>query len=444
MEKQLCNLDRTNIILNDDFKELLYKTIVFAQDYTSISYLSKLHSYEIYHNLLEKHFIKFYGKKPTQTDNLAFMLLLTYPKEHISRLRKIDDLKLAFNNRSEESDFISKGFTINQGFGEATCICNEDIMYVHIFQNIYSGISIQLGSVCNTRYGLINKNDPAYKSNCIKIKEYKEREKERNEGKPEGYYANEKNDRKREKEEIKLMKIEENITKKNIKILNKEFKKLEKDSPGKFIKTKCIYCKTEYIHNRDTCGPHICSKCCSNERKNMKAQINDKIVATVNKIVATVRTDYCDYCELKHIFNDENELCKICREIVELKKCLICKEQFCIGKNTRDDYCSEECKNKIITCIDCRIDVYRDVARDQEGRCKICYHRFKNKLAVIECIYCRDNFEVPEKDKWRKSCSKCFKENITCYDCISCKKSFKKLPHEEWRKMCTNCYYKSK
>ena len=206
MEKNCSKLDRTNIILDDAFKELLYKTINLTQDPTSMFNLNRLCSYEMYHILLEKHFIKFYGKKPTQTDNLAFILLLTYPKQHIARLNKIDDLKLAFNNRLEESDFIAKGFEINEGFGSGpTCICNENIMYIHIFQNIYSGINIQLGSVCNERYGLINKSDPHYKSNCKKITEYKERAKERNEGKPEGYYENERNDRKREKAEAKLM-----------------------------------------------------------------------------------------------------------------------------------------------------------------------------------------------------------------------------------------------
>ena len=428
MEGNSRKLDRTNIILNDNFKELLYKTIISAQDPTNMFYLNKLNSYDIYHADLKKHFIKFYGKKPTQTDNLAFMLLLTYPKQHIARLNKIDDLKLAFNNRLEESDFISNGFTINEGF-ESTCICNENIMYIHIFKNIHSGVNIQLGSVCNERYGLINRNDPDYKSNCKKIKEYKEREKERNEGKPEGYYANERNDRKREKLEAKLMKNEENITKNNIK-------KLEKNYHGIYI-TKCVYCKTEYIHNNKfTSVPRICSKCCSNERNTMKAQIN-------KTITDTVRIDNCAYCEDEYIFKDKNELCKICIKDVELKQCLMCKDKFCIGKNAIDDYCSEECKNEIIRCIDCPINILKVIAKNQTGRCNICYNRFKNNLTLIHCKYCADDYEVPEKEKWRKCCSKCFKANITEYNCISCEKSFKKLPDENWRKMCTVCYHKS-
>ena len=149
-ENNICKNEFTNIILDEEFKKLVYKEIITAQDVNSPFYLSKLRNYQVYHDALKEYFIRFYGKNPTQTDNLAFTILLTYPKECIERLNNFTDLKLAFNNRLEESDFESSGFTIYQGFGEANCICNEKIMNVHIFRNKYSNMNIQWFVCCTS------------------------------------------------------------------------------------------------------------------------------------------------------------------------------------------------------------------------------------------------------------------------------------------------------
>ena len=98
----------SSILLTEEFKELIYKQMITAQDIDSPFYLGKLRSYEIYHKPLTDYFINLYGKKPSQTDNLAFVLLLTYPKEKVERLKNLCELKLAFNNILEEPSWINQ------------------------------------------------------------------------------------------------------------------------------------------------------------------------------------------------------------------------------------------------------------------------------------------------------------------------------------------------
>jgi hypothetical protein len=129
--------DNTNIILDSQFKELVYKQCEIAQNPHSMFYLSKLSSFEIYHDELKKYLKIKFNKKPTQTDNLAFILLLTYPISMIKVFQSFKDLKLAFNSDLDESDFKDMGFTIDETMF-STCICNEPLMNIHIFQNIHS------------------------------------------------------------------------------------------------------------------------------------------------------------------------------------------------------------------------------------------------------------------------------------------------------------------
>lgn len=423
-----CKNEFTNIILDEELKKLVFKELIIAQDVNSPFYLSKLRNYEIYHDDLKEHFIRIYGKKPTQTDNLAFMLLLTYPKECIERFQNFTDLRLAFNNRTEESDFESNGFTIYDGFGEANCICNEDIMNVHIFRNKYSGMNIQLGSVCNSRYGLISKNDPNFKSTCKKIKEHKEREKERNEGKPEGFYENERQLKKQEKEETKLKRLEE---KEKIK-MEKELIKLNKKNNDSFKIKNCFICNKEGIHK--VCEPIICSKCVPCEIK----KVNNQFYCLLKK--KTIYNE-CINCDTKfvNVRDDSKELCNHCKQIWILERCIMCPEKFLKQKEINDLYCLD-CDDKIISCKDCN----KKILKPSE-RCKDCHRRFTNNLCVIKCQECDEEVEINKNDKkFKKHCNDCYKSNLQYVDCISCKIPFKRLPSETWKKTCSNCYHKSK
>lgn len=420
-EELLCIQKRkefTNIILNDELKELAFKEMITAQDINSPFYLNKLTSYEIYHDRLKEHFNKFYGKNPNQTDNLAFILLLTYPKANVERFKNFSDLKLAFNNVREESDFESLGFVVHDGFGEANCICNEDIMNVHIFRNIYSGINIQLGSVCNKRYGLISRNDPNYKSDCKKIKEFKEREKEIRENLPEGYYANE---RKRIKEE-KLKEKEEKMRK-------KEFDKLNKKEPGCFKINNCILCNKEGIYK--TIDISICSLCISTNIKSKKQNLN-------NSIKGNSAYKDCISCEIEFV-SINNQLCDNCNKMWCLEKCKMCPENFLKHNDINDLYCLD-CDSKISNCIDCKRDILKPSIR-----CHKCEYKFVNNLHSFICDYCKKEEYVSQKDIWKtkmktKNCKDCYRDLVKESNCIICDNIFKKMPDETWKTKCRDCY----
>jgi len=405
-------LEFTNIILNSEFKEFVYKQMEIAQDIHSMFYLSKLSTFEIYHDELKKYFKLNYNKKPTQTDNLAFILLLSYPKFMVERFQSFKDLKLAFKSENGESDFKDIDFAIDETMF-STCICNENLMYIHVFQNIHSGINIQLGSVCNERYGLISKHDPNYKSTCKKINECKEKIKERKEGKPEGFYENERK-RKREEKEVE-----------------KEFKKLEKKNPGEYKSSNCIICDscTIFKSNDKIC---ICSKCVSIETRMNKCRINNKI--------KLIRKD-CAYCEEEFITYYGKKLCITCDKIVKIKYCQMCSNEFCVGTKKDDIYC-DECEDSIIKCMNesCRTMIYKN--SNQSGRCNNCHRRFINKLILFECKYCKNEFEVSENQKWRTCCRDCYKKKLEPHKCTECHEFFKRLPLETWRKVCSDCYSK--
>jgi hypothetical protein len=426
----LKQYELTELVMDEEFKQLVLRQHVFAHDENSQFYLSKLSRYDMYHEPLKEFSIRKYNKTPTQTDNLAFILLLTYPENMIRAFRNFKDLKLAFNNITEESDFKSCGFKLDYEM-TSTCICNERLKYVHQFTNIYSGITIQIGSVCNQRYGLISKNDPNYKSTCKKIKEAKERKREREEGLPEGYYENE---RKRVKEEKERKKLE------------KELKKLNKKTSD-FKISICIFCKKDCIYN--CCKSKICrcSSCIPEEDKIFKDEIRFKLILkNINQNTNTYCMDDCANCEKEFVSKDQTELCGLCIDSWKVKTCKYprCNEKFCVDINEDDNYCPD-CDEKITKCSDCPIKIYKEEAISYSERCRECHRRFLDKKILKYCEYCEEDFEVYEKDKWRTCCSKeCYKDNVLEQTCHMCSDTFKKLPNETWKKTCPTCYRKNK
>jgi hypothetical protein len=425
-ENNICKNEFTNIILDEELKKLVYKEIVMAQDVNSPFYLSKLRNYQVYHDDLKEHFIRFYGKKPTQTDNLAFMLLLSYPKVYIERFKNFTDLKLAFNNRLEESDFESSGFTIYQGFGEANCICNEDIMYVHIFKNKYSGMNIQLGSVCNSRYGLISKNDPTFKTTCKKINEHRETEKERREGLPEGFYKKEKQDKKQKKEEDKLKKQEEQESKKREKELNK----LNKKQPGSFKITNCAACDKDGIYKNNEIK--ICSSCIPSKVKLVRDSLNIEIRR--NNAYKECENCKCEFIDIKN----NTRLCVVCDENWCIEKCKMCPEEILKHKTVTDLYCPD-CDEKITKCIDCKRDILKP-----SKRCHSCDHKFKNNLDSIICKYCKKEEFVDKGETWKRNCMDCFKKLVVTKKCITdnCYNTIYIMPDDSRKTKCNTCHKK--
>lgn len=429
----------TSIQFNDvNFKKLTLKYSKIAQNPRDFGFLPVLKTYEMYHEPLKQFFIETYGKNPTQCDNLAFMLLLTYTEEKINQIRSPYDIKISFNDDDDpdnsDSDFVSAGFHISQQKPkwENTCVCNERILYVHRFRNKYSNITINIGSSCNELYGLINKDDPKYKSNCKKIKEHAEHEKEKAEGKPEGFYENEKAMKKLEKEEEKLRKERE----KEMKKMEKDINRLNKTyGTNVCVSRKCVLCEKCIIYNKLNFDIQICSNCSKNEQK------KDKI--NTNKQIKIIKLEECLNCDKKG-YNIKNELCKECHKICKLNNCEMCPERF-ISELISDDLYCPPCEENIIKCIDCKIV---DVLQNKNMRCYKCDYKFICKITTKNCIHCDYEFDVNEENKWRIYCNACCKKNYhkknIIKKCECCDDDFDVDEKYKNNRFCKPCYYKNK
>jgi hypothetical protein len=313
-------------------------------------------------------------------------------------------------------------------------VCNERILYVHRFRNKYSNITINIGSSCNELYGLINKDDPKYKSNCKKIKEHAEHEKEKAEGKPEGFYENERAMKKLEKEEEKLRKERE----KEMKKMEKEINRLNKTYRTKVYESrKCVFCEKCIIYNKLNFDIQICSNCSKNEQK------KDKI--NTNKQIKIIKLEECLNCDKKG-YNIKNELCKECHKICKLNNCEMCPERF-ISELISDDLYCPPCEENIIKCIDCKIV---DVLQNKNMRCYKCDYKFICKITTKNCKSCKDDFDVDEKYKWRTFCNPCCKKKsylekkTIIKKCERCNDDFDVDEKYKNNIFCKPCYYKNK
>ena len=441
-EYQLKKFNKVSFEINDELKEIIYNELKEAQGFDSPFHLSKTSHYDYFHVKLENYFNKNdVNKKPNKTDYLAWILLLTYPPDKIRCFENFTDLNIDFKNKiSHESDFeiielLEKGDYMATNH---TCICSQPIENICRLKNKFSDVNIQLGCDCIERYGLVSKTEI---NECKKkMKEKKERNKERNteieEGKPEGFYENERQLKKREKEENKLKKIEEKEKKK----MEKELKKLnkEKNTHYKFKIKKCLFCNKDGIYKEKyyvtTYGFGICSSCVPSNIGTKKENLNYYIKNN------SVYND-CLCCGTMFVNLNKKEikeLCNNCKLIWTLEKCKMCPKKFLKQKEENDLYCLD-CDDKITSCIDCQQKILKP-----NERCKVCDYRFTNKLTIIFCQSCDEEVEIKENEKWRKFCSDCFKKNLTYFNCIKCDIPFKRLTSDTWRKSCSDCYHKSK
>jgi adenylate kinase family enzyme len=168
---KISNIYKINIELKD-IKHLVLDLIDKAQDIRDEHYLPRCINYECWHSPL----IDYYKKnkksvKLNMPDKLAFVVLLSYPKKYIETLKNISDIKLYNENKKDDpdSDFIYKGIIEEPG---SDCICSKCyIRVVHIVENKYSGIRLQVGSDCIHKSKLIT-NKELQKSKDAE-KEYK-------------------------------------------------------------------------------------------------------------------------------------------------------------------------------------------------------------------------------------------------------------------------------
>jgi hypothetical protein len=403
--------------MNDKFKKFAVQLAIQCQDPNDIYYLSNQHNYDKYHEKLEKFFKSNYCKKPTPSDNLAFVLILTYPPKMIYEFNSISDLELFFrgvtHEQTDESDFVSRGCDVRDKDDNTTCICNKHIINVFYVQNKHTGINVNLGCDCIDLYGLISKDDPDYKSCHQQIKLKKEHLKEKAEGLPQGYYE----------EVTKIKKIQKQAEKEE-KERAKELKKLNKTEPGRWISKKCCFCERDSIcRTEDKIG--ICSKCYDENQRKLRRIL-------VNMVRQNIKLQNCGNCENDYI-NTKNTNPDLCRECSKKYRVGKCKNRSCNNKfvdlvSKNDEYCDKDCEP--INCLDCSRTMFKNSNNDV--KCYDCLHKLITKI----CDSCDDEFCVQKKDDWKTICSDCLEKA----KCIDCDNSFYRSKEDSWKTRCSKCY----
>lgn len=160
----------------DEIRHLLLDNVDDAQNVRDENYLPRCINYECWHNPLIGYYKKYKNRSLLKADKLAFVVLLSYPKKYIETLNKISDIKLynKHNSYDPDSDFIHRGIVEEPG---SNCICSKhNIKIVHIVENKYTGIWLQVGSDCIERSKLLT-NKELQKSKDTE-KEYKRKQNE--------------------------------------------------------------------------------------------------------------------------------------------------------------------------------------------------------------------------------------------------------------------------
>jgi hypothetical protein len=141
----------------NEIKHLVLERVDDAQDVRNKYCLSSCKTYEIWHGPLIDYYKKNKNKAPLMADKLAFVVLLSYPKEYIETLNKISDIKLF--NENIDSDFIHIDI-LESNCSMYDCICSKHkLSIVHIVENIRSGIRLQVGSDCIQRTKLLTNKE---------------------------------------------------------------------------------------------------------------------------------------------------------------------------------------------------------------------------------------------------------------------------------------------
>jgi len=457
-----CFSGTTKLVLNDELKELVKKTIITdAQNINSPFYLSNITIYGVYHDQLLRfmqninpHF------KASQTDNLAFVLLLTYPIEMIDSFLSFQDLNLSFRNNNNVSDFTDVGFKCisyeNEETCLHTCICNERLANIYVFENNFTNIRFQLGCDCVLRHKLLDKNDPNYVSNGKKIKEYRKMEKdrmeEREKGLPDGFLKLERIRLKEEKLLLKEQKDKEIIDK---QVFEKNNKLVNQKKGIQYCSNNCQLCNKYCIMDSKS-KRRLCSTCLKRDATFIKSQ---KLVMEqlLKKYFYLSYILFCVCCGKDFISkNIHSQLCKDCDAIYRIYKCKLCKGDYIDDKfkmAETDVYC-EDCDKKSSKCIDCKI-----VKFTEYNRCNDCFKKKANIKNIsnnkntytkvkLHCQMkdCDKTFEINECDKkWKKNCDECYKKiKKEKVNCITCSNSFERNNCDTWKKRCPSCYDKYK
>jgi hypothetical protein len=417
-----------------EIKQLVISNIKYAHDINDSDCLSRITQYDRWHIPLINYYKKNRTTKPTMADKLCFIILLSYPEHIVEGLNDISDIKL-FMFRDECGDF--NYITYNEFNNEEEeyekhdCICSfERLKHIYIVENKFSGIRLQVGSKCIHRYNIISNEE---------LKKFKETEKllkikqkEEKEGKPIGWYEEEKKRKKEEKQlkqEETQKRKEETQQRREMSLLNKELIKQEKIKSGYY--KICYNCDENLVYTRHT-NLCICNKC-----KNANYEILGLEIRNYGIIE-------CENCN--HNFIDVKRtypyLCKTCKITNKILKCCMCRCQtlMIVDINTHTIYC-DDCEIKIIKCVDCKKGF---IQTSCESRCSYCQsnYNYNNKFVTKSCLSCYDEITVKKTETWITYCSVCYINIQSIIECppkcscmlVMCVKTIKKEGKNKGRK----------
>lgn len=398
-------IGQTKLICDENFKNLLINCMR-EPDFNKIFPTKDNYSY--YWSALDIFMKQHYNSKSDKSDKFIFLLLLTYPINYIKNLRCFTQLKISFNEIcsngiSDNSDFTCRGFHYVED-GANYCICSQYIQNVFVFENNLSGISFNVGSVCNQRYKVIDQNDETYKL----MKQAKsDRDYERKYGLDEGTKSLQRKNKKINKENTNTNNIIQNDIEINLK--------------NKYSLSKiCYLCNksTNFIHqSREVLN--ICSNCCSFKRN--KQQYN-----LINDFKQTYKFGTCNVCNNETKLTSSN-MCNHCILHFHIKRCVGCSNNFTTKINTNINYCNE-CSKNIKYCKECNTLFLTELK--YKDKCYDCYLNYINNSQNFEykdCEICNNEFEYLKHESWRNRCNHCFKKynNYICTMCNNKVKIFK-------------------
>jgi hypothetical protein len=450
----------------DEIRGLVLKELPKAQDLTNEYSLSNIKTYEIYHKFIEEFFKRNKFRKPSNADALAYIVLLSYSKSKITEATSFDDFCL-FTEDSKDTDFAIVD-TIDATYNEFDeqeierydCICSRKrLQKIFKVENRTTGIKLCIGCECIKKSRLVPEEDLVEKKKEMdeKRKMNKDRKRELEEGKPLGYY-------KQQKEEAKKQKIEEKELKKLQKQQTKLRKEQDKLNSGDY--RRCYGCDSSLICIRKNRDIRFCDNCSCQNR------VTDAIVTLYKK---TYECNNCANCELSFVSrkSEDKYLCKQCECDKKMSDCRWCHTLFVDQIHSLDQYC-DICTGFMVKCIDCTNEFK---STQHAHRCSTCQYLYDNTTVIVCCETCKGQFARKQKDSWRKMCSDChlskktetkicdscheefpihsvdkwkticrgcFKREIKKVNCVTCKKEFKKLPNESWKTMCYVCYLDNK
>jgi len=327
---------KTKLECNIELKTLIIQILNETNFATQFSITS---NYCIYWDILTRYMKTKYNTYPSKTDKFVFLLLLTYPQSYIEKLENFSQLKIAFNEivyngSSSNSDFSCLGYHESSEFDihdNNYCICSQQISDVYEFRNEISGYDFYVGSVCNERHQIIDKDDENYK--LMKLA-HRDRKYEIKHNLPEGY-----------RQQQRLLKQQNKKTNCKKNEINEEI--------NEYINSKkCYICNKNGLFIQISKGIQgICSKCISTKVKSTQK----KTLKLIKEQVKTITCLNC-FCETRKL-NNSNNLCSICQIKNKSNNCLKCNQLFVQNSDSDNKYC-KDCIKTIKQCINCNKDIW--------------------------------------------------------------------------------------